>query len=612
MILHFSITSKDSPSGNHTFPKGSNITVSLDVLEANCSKAYFYLGNDERVLIEREVEVKNQASSFRCAVNLGENDFPNEDGLYYCHFEFISNGTRYYTAFGYNNFCYPETHFVNETQILIYNEEYLPPEWLYGGVMYQIFPDRFAVGGNTKRREDAVYNDDWENGIPEYPSVRGESFPNNTHFGGSLYGVAEKLPYLESLGITCIYLNPIFEAFSNHKYDTADFLSVDKSFGGDEALANLIEKAHERGIRIILDGVFNHVGNDSVYFDAYHKFGNGACVSKNSPYYEWFTFNEYPHSYESWWGITNLPRTVRCESYIRFITEKVIPKYMNMGIDGFRLDVADELESEFLDRVVKAVKNCKKDAVVIGEVWEDASNKIAYNERKRYFRGRQLDSVTNYPLRNAIISFVKDGDADFFVETANTLYRNYPKHKLKCLMNFLGSHDTERIITLLGGDRDNGEPNSVLAVKRMSVEQRANACALLGQAYNLLACMPGVPCIYYGDEIGMEGYHDPFNRAPFPQKSFESGENASFKRMNEIRKREQELFTAEYMKAEVVSAGVARIIREKDGKRLTVVANMSQNAYHTNIKRGYDLLEDKEVSGSVTVEPKTVRIFKED
>lgn len=609
MNLNLKITSKSSPSGNHTFPKGSDIAIELNVLGASCQKAWFYLGNDERVIIEREVDFENYASSFRCAVRLKTTDFCENDGLYFCHFEFLSGGVRYYTAFGDGNYCYPETRFVNETQMLVYNEQYSSPEWLCGGVMYQIFPDRFAKGGNVTRRSDAAYNEDWENGIPEYPSVRGEAFPNNTHFGGSLYGVCEKLDYLKSLGVTCIYLNPIFEAYSNHKYDTADFLSVDKSFGGDDALKALVEKAHNYGMHVILDGVFNHVGNDSIYFDAYGKYGNGACQSKDSPYYEWFTFNNYPDSYESWWGITNLPRTVRCESYVNFITKQVIPKYMNMGVDGFRLDVADELESDFLDKITASIKAVKPDAIVIGEVWEDASNKIAYGERKRYFRGRQLDSVTNYPIRNAIIDFVKNGNAYFLADTINTLYRNYPPHKLLNLMNFLGSHDTERIATVLGGEPDMGEDNAVLAVKCMPPDVREQTKELLKQAYLLLASLPGVPCIYYGDEIAMEGYHDPFNRKTFKTSGFSDNYSDFFKKVNAVRL-ENEVFKSTEMSCEVPTEGVVRIKRSNGNENLIILANMSNYAYHTNVPESVDLIENEKRCGNITVNAKKVIILK--
>ncbi len=603
------ITSSSSPSGCHAFPSGSDIRISLSVMGGSCEHAWFYIGNDERVLREEYIPFKNNDFGFECEYCFNTREICKSDGLFFCHFEFASGGKRYYTAFdGYN--CYLSDKFVNETQILVYDEKYLSPEWIIGGNVYQIFPDRFARGGNVTKREDAIYDDEWDNGIPEYPEITYDAFPNNKHFGGTLYGVAEKLDYLVSLGIDCIYLNPIFEAFSCHKYDTADFMSVDKSFGGDEALQYLIDKAHERGIKIVLDGVFNHVGNDSIYFDAYGKYGNGACQSKDSPYYNWFTFDRYPDKYECWWGITNLPRIVRCESYIRFITESVIPKYMKMGIDGWRLDVVDELEGDVLDRIVSAIKDCKPDAIIIGEVWEDASNKIAYDERKRYFRGTQLDSVTDYPIRNAIIELVKWGESGAFVNTLQTLYRNYPPKKLACLMNYLGSHDTERITTVLGGDEDIGYSNSELAHKRMDVKTRDKAKELLKNAYLLLAALPGVPCLFYGDEIALEGYRDPFNRRPFPTSGFDDEFSHFFMRVNNLR-HEEELFRSEEMRVWEEDRGVVHIVRKGNDKRLHILANMSDNEKIIKIGgNGLDILDQKVYIDSVSVPAKNVKIIK--
>ena len=609
MKVNFKISSDSTPIGCHAFPLGDRVLIELSVADMSIENAWFYIGNDERVILGCDAEIVRNDNGFSLRYNLDTVNILSQDGLYFCHFEFVSNGVRYYTAFDERENCYLDTRFVNETQILVYDEKYASPEWLNGGVMYQIFPDRFARGGEVTRRDDAKYDEDWENGIPEYPKVRGEAFPNNTHFGGTLYGVAEKIDYLESLGVNCIYLNPIFEAYSNHKYDTADFLSVDKSFGGDEALQYLIDKAHERGMKIILDGVFNHVGDDSIYFDAYGKFGNGACQSTDSPYFSWFKFHNYPDSYESWWGIKNLPRTVRCDGYVNFITEEVIPKYMKMGIDGWRLDVADELESDFLDKIASAIKSYKPDALIIGEVWEDASNKIAYDERKRYFRGRQLDSVTNYPVRNAIIDFVKYGNAEFLCDTLNTLYRNYPAHKLSSLMNFLGSHDTERIATVLGGEADMGEDNDILAVKKMPDDVRERTKVLLKSAYTLLASLPGVPCIYYGDEIAMEGYHDPFNRRTFSEKGFLDTYSDHFKKVNNIRRNEN-LFKSTEFECVCLTESVLKITRRADTQVLVVLANMSEHEYTYYAEKCTDIYNNVECMGNITLKPKEVLLLK--
>lgn len=611
MRVAFSIFGDGTPKGCHAFPAQGELLFLLSSPDIKAERAWLYIGNDDKVLLEREVPVSPCGNGFSCSAKIEKDSFSGgKDGLFFCHFEVECQGRRFYTAFD-NGASRLEDRFVNEEQFLLYDEKYSSPEWLGRGAIYQIFPDRFARGGKTARRSDAVYNDDWEHGIPEYPDRVGDSFPNNTHFGGSLCGVCEHIGYLKKLGISCIYLNPVFDAYSNHKYDTGDFLTVDKTFGGEKALSQLIEKAHSTGIRVILDGVFNHVGDDSIYFNRYGKYPcTGAYQSKSSPYFGWFHFSEYPDVYDCWWGIRNLPRVVKNASYTRFITETVIPKYMSLGIDGWRLDVADELESGFLDAVCAAIKKCRSDALIIGEVWEDASDKVAYDERKRYFRGSQLDSVTNYPFRNAVIGFCRDGDESLLVDTVNTLFRHYPPVKLGQCMNFLGSHDTERIITVLGGEEDSGEENSVLAKRRMSMDERAKAVEKLKNAYLLLAFLPGVPCIYYGDEIGMEGYHDPFNRFPFPESGFSDPLSGFFAEVNKKRI-EEPLFSA--VETEIISEmpGTVRITRKKDGESLVMLANMSQNVYESELlSRAIDIFDGGAYNNKVSVCAGKVMILK--
>ncbi len=605
------VTSDGTPKGCRAFPSGSSLRFEFAVKDTDirCDELYFYLGCDERVIISRTVPFENTQNGFSCAFSLETAEFCESSGLYFFHFEFVSAGKRYYAYFE-NGGCFVSDRFVNESELLIYHNEYPAPEWLFRGAVYQIFPDRFFRSGRVPKREDTPYNDDWISGIPEYPRRQGDAFPNNTHFGGDLYGIAEKLPYIASLGVKCIYLNPIFRAFSNHKYDTGDFLAVDPCFGGDEALSYLLKRAHETGIAVVLDGVFNHVGDDSIYFDRLHRYGSGACDSEDSPYYEWFSFTHYPDEYDSWWGIKNLPKVRRCESYRDFICKTVIPKYMEMGVDGWRLDVVDELEADFLDDVCAAIKRYKPDALIIGEVWENAADKIAYGERKRYFRGRQLDSVTNYPYRNAVVDYMLHGTADAFVSAVNALYRSYPPEKLACTLNFLGSHDTERIITLLSGVRDEGFSNDELAAKTLSPEAHARAFARVKAAYTILSFLPGVPCIYYGDEIGTEGYHDPFNRRPFPPSGFVSSESGYFARLNKLRS-EEPLFGAEVLETAVPCAGVADIKRRGAEGELRLLSNMSDVAAEIDIGAGYiDIISGQPVAKKAVLQPGEVYILK--
>ena len=379
-------------------------------------------------------------------------------------------------------------------QLTVYENLKKHPEWLKGGVMYHIFVDRFAKSGNFKKKDYAVINEDWYNGIPQYPEYPGADVDNNMFFGGDLCGVIEKLDYIKSLGVNCIYLSPIFEAYSNHKYDTADYMSIDSMFGDEEVLEKLIFEAKNRGIEIIFDGVFNHTGADSVYFNKYGNYKTlGAYQSKESPYFEWFNFKEFPNKYECWWDVQILPRVKSdTQSYKNFILGDggVIEKWMKKGIGGFRLDVADELSDEFLQTLNSKLKSINPNGVIYGEVWEDASNKIAYDKRKRYFLGNELDSVMNYPLREAIIDYIKSGNYELLMDTFVTLYSHYPKSAIDILMNLLGTHDTERILTVLGGKGSDGYTNEQLSTMKMSLDERKIAKNRLKMAYLINATLP--------------------------------------------------------------------------------------------------------------------------
>lgn len=425
-----------------------------------------------------------------------------------------------------------------KTQLLFYREGERPEPAIVGGTMYHVFVDRFFRSGKSEPRKGSVLNEDWENGVPQYAERPGGFVANNMFFGGDLWGVIEKLDYIASLNVNCLYLSPVFEAASNHKYDTADYLRVDSAFGGDEALAALVEEAKKRGIHVILDGVFNHTGADSRYFNKFDNYEDlGAYQSKESPYYKWYTFKNYPNSYESWWGIDILPHIRSDEpEYRHFIYDEVVEKWMKFGIAGFRLDVADELSDDFLSGFTRKVKDMRPDAVVYGEVWEDASNKIAYGMRKRYFQGAELDSVMNYPLRTGLIAYLTEGNDYAMREALIMLYSHYPEKSRNLLMNLLGTHDTERILTRLVGDDFGNPSNEYLSQKRLTPEARRKGIRMLKQAYAVASTVPGVPCIYYGDEAGMEGYRDPFNRMPFPWGREETDLTDWYRSLGKLRK----------------------------------------------------------------------------
>ena len=402
-------------------------------------------------------------------------------------------------------------------QITVFEPVYEEPDWIRGGVFYHVFVDRFARSGDPVPMKGKILRDDW-GGMPEWrPDEHGEIL-NNDFFGGNLEGVREKLPYFQELGVTCLYLSPIFEAYSSHKYDTSDYMKVDPMFGDNEGFSRLCAEAAERGIRIICDGVFSHTGSDSRYFDIHDRYGDGACHHPDSPYRDWYYFEN--GGWQSWWGISTLPRVNKnVLSYQKFMAGEngVIRKWLRAGASGWRLDVVDELPREFLEKLTAAAKAEKADALMLGEVWEDASNKVAYEERKNYFEGDKLDSVMNYPLRRGIIDYVRNGDAQALAWPMAMIMEHYPSRVVHALMNILGTHDTERIITALAGQKLGPDASrEVKASIKMDPVQWASGIRRLKVAVVLQMTLPGVPCIYYGDEAGMEGYNDPFNRRCFP------------------------------------------------------------------------------------------------
>ncbi len=374
----------------------------------------------------------------------------SEIGLYYYTFSIEKEG---FISCGYL-----ETGELSNTPkgflLTVYSKDYQTPEWFKGGVMYQIFPDRFCKQGTMPDIKGRIARDDW-GGIPSYKPNEFGKVLNNDFFGGNFKGIESKLDYLQSLGVTTVYLNPVFEASSNHRYDTSDYKKIDPILGTETDFANLVNSAKQKGIRIILDGVFNHTGDDSVYFNKYGKYDSiGAYQSKDSPYYTWYSFHEFPDKYASWWGIDILPEVnEQSQEYQNFIFGEggVLKKWLGFGIGGYRLDVADELPDFFLKKLRKSVKESNPNAIIIGEVWEDASNKIAYSKRREYLQGYELDSVMNYPLKEAIIGYIFNGSANHLLQAVRVLINHYPKQTLDCLMNILGTHGTARILTVLGG-----------------------------------------------------------------------------------------------------------------------------------------------------------------
>lgn len=530
-----------------------------------------------------------------------ELEMPEEAGLIWYYFEVASDSGIAYCGNGCEGVggrsCVTAEPPTELFQITVYEAEYKTPEWFKRGVAYQIFPDRFFNGNDDGAflgdREDIIKRQWGE--MPFYKAEQfGGEYKSNDFFGGNLLGIIKKLPYLEDLGITVIYLNPIFKAASNHKYDTGNYEEIDPMFGDEETFARLCREAKKYGIRIILDGVFNHTGDDSLYFNKYGRYnGVGAYQSKTSPYYSWFRFSEFPDDYESWWGMTTLPQ-VNEESrnfreYIITGENSIVKKWIRLGASGWRLDVVDELPDFFVEELRGAVKEVNPEAVVIGEVWEDASNKIAYGERRKYFMGRELDSVMNYPLRNSLIDMALCRiTSQVFDRRIMTLKENYPLPAYQSLLNITSSHDVERIVTLMGGAPTRYEvTRDTQAAFCLSGDGLRAARERTKIVMGMVMTMPGVPCIFYGDELGMQGYGDPFCRSCFPWDNMDSvdpdGEMRSWiKSLISLRK-SSEAFSVGDIESVYKSDYAYGYVREKDGERYAVVVNCSDEPYHMRL-----------------------------
>ena len=465
-------------------------------------------------------------------------------------------------------------------QMTVY-EESRTPAWFGQGVTYQIFPDRFCR--LTDPHPEGLVGDRWIqehwDDIPEWrPDPDGE-IRNRNFFGGQLAGITSKLDELSRMGVTTLYLCPIFESASNHRYNTADYSKIDPMLGTEEDFRTLCREAERRDMHVILDGVFNHTGSQSLYFNADGFYPTlGAAQSKESPYYDWYSFHPWPDDYDAWWGIRTLP-AVREESktYVNYIIDgkdSIIRRWLRAGASGWRLDVADELPDWFIEKIRDTVEETKPDAVLIGEVWEDASNKIAYSQRRRYLLGSELHGVMNYPFRTALLAYLQGGNADDFREAMETLRENYPPAAFYSAMNFLGTHDTPRILTVLGADTV-PQSKDERAMYRLTPAQRLKTAALVRLAALVLFTFPGSPMVYYGDEAGMEGFEDPFNRGGYPWGKEDQGLKTWFTNLGHLRRQRVSLQrgTISYL----YTAGPLLVYaRTWNGQRTVVAVNRTE------------------------------------
>ena len=469
-------------------------------------------------------------------------------------------------------------------QLTVYDDTHPTPDWFGRGVTYQIFPDRFyrtRIPDPSGMLGSRVVHENWDEEVSWQPTPEGLVL-NNDFYGGNFRGITEKLPYIASLGATILYLNPISKSFSSHRYDTGDYKTPDPMLGTTEDFTAMCDAAHQLGIRVILDGVYSHTGDNSLYFDKHRTFGgNGAYSGPDSPYFSWYTFRQFPNNYASWWGFDTLPTVNKMDpNFLEYIItgeDSVVAHWLRLGADGYRLDVADELPDEFIKMLRDRIRQIKPDALLIGEVWEDASVKKAYDRRRTYFTNGELDSVMNYPFRTAIINFMRGFDSGRgFQETVMSIVENYPPQVVACNMNLLGTHDTARILTALVDDFDGSREEK--AKRHLSRNDYDLAQERLHMAAFLQYMLPGCPSIYYGDEAGMEGYKDPFNRRPYPWGREDDQLLEHYRCLGQLRKSQDTLRFGDisFFHAEDRRLG---FLRSYQGKKLRIYVNRSRNTW---------------------------------
>lgn len=548
------------------FPKGvvtKNTSVSFKIeLEGDevPNKVYFMLKTDE-MSEYKYLEMENQENVYSFNYKF------EQSGHFWYNFQLVFDNFVLYLNKTYDTRSALSNEKQEDFLQLVTEKDYCCNNSMQGGIIYQIFMDRFCKEGEVKPRKPLVLREDWGGKIKK--NTDNPILINQEVFGGNILGLTSKLDYLQELGVTIIYLNPISEANSNHKYDTSDYMKIDPMFGTETEFKTLVEEAKKRSIGIVIDGVYNHTGSDSIYFNKEGKFATlGAYRSKKSRFYNWYEFEEFPDKYKCWWGIDTLP-SIRgnCEDFQEFIAGKngVLEKFLKLGVKGVRLDVVDEITDEFVQKIERKVHEFGDDKVLIGEVWEDASTKISYSKRRKYFAKNELNSVMNYPVKETVLEFVKTKNANALVSTLRMLENNYPKAVLDNLMNFLTTHDTKRVFSeLLGSCGDD----------------KKQAFALYKIATSLIFTLPGVPSIFYGDEYGMEN-NDDSSRGCFDWQNYKNEIYEWFTKLTKVRKLEclkDGEFNILYS-----SNGKFAFERFSENERLVFVANLEPSVFNLEL-----------------------------
>ena len=472
------------------------------------------------------------------------------------------------------------------------------PEWAKGATMYHIFVDRYRKGKGMEKQlmPRRTLHKNWDDSPVLGPDENGEW--NTDFYGGDLKGIEETLKYIKSFGVDILYLSPVVRSQSNHRYDTADYENVDPYAGTNEMLKSLCDRAHQKGMKVILDAVFNHTGNDSIYFNQYGTFESvGAYQSPESPYYCFYRREcvRGNHDFAYWWGMPNLPvcdgNSQEWRDFI-FGVGGVIDKWFALGIDGLRLDVADELTDEFIEGIARAVKRNKPDGFILGEVWENNP----MNDRGYLSSGKGMHSVMNYRIVDALIRYYKYCDTWKLDNILREILSEYPEGTIQTLMNFTSTHDISRAIEIFGCNAFQQYSQwawnlqnanlDLIKFHKMSREEYKYGKMVYKSETFALAFLPGIFTIFYGDEVGLQGIGNLANRAPYPWKRRDKDLLKYFRQLGKIRKQEQFLRKAEL---KIVKIDHEQFVFERydDNNKILVIASRTHNSTQVNLPEEY-------------------------
>jgi cyclomaltodextrinase / maltogenic alpha-amylase / neopullulanase len=592
-------TASKSPFGAVT--EGSTINYSLTALpgvaDLTLVVARHTLEGNQEVLTNTEIDrvALTKATDGAQERWSGSYTFPDK-GVYSYYFQFkVGNETYVYEnnsdtvywttekgtdGVGAVAFLTADESDIRRYRQTVYLKDFTVPDWAKNAIYYQIFPERFrngdtsndpAPGKDTYLDQSVEFHSNW-NDTPYVPGDgKSDANYNNDFFGGDLQGIIDKLDYLADLGINTLYINPIFEAGSNHKYDTGDYMRVDDNFGDNALFATLTATAKAKGIRVVLDTSLNHVGSDSVYFDRYGRYDtvgafDGTTVHAESPYSSWFTFysgaTETDKMYAGWLGNATLAELVETDSFKAFAygnADSVTKYWLDQGLSGWRMDVAPWVSDEFWRGWHSAVKAKDANAVTVAETWFDAS---------KFLLGDEFDSTMNYIFRDAVLDFAAGKDASQIYRNLEMMREHYPQQALFALMNLFSSHDVARALYTLGYQGSSTDAATVVEAK-----QRYLLATLFQMSY------PGSPSIYYGDEVGVTGGQDPQNRGTYPWAdkggSPDTDMLAKMKTLIKMRK-DYGILRQGTLSAPLYSdENVVVLLRELDGQKALVVLNNS-------------------------------------